>query len=500
MMRNTRLSVALLAAVAVMTTACQTDLTGLNVNPNSPSIDTPPPPGTIFTRAVATMGGRIGGSGYQESMMELLAQHIAQYQYVDEDRFAYRVLTIDGYFNGPYSNCMMDYQQVINVGKNVKDPNTWGPATIMLQFDFQNVTDMFGDIPYSEALQGTSGPTLKPKYDAQKDIYYGMLKAITDAVAAMGSGNGLGNGDQMYGGDVSRWKKFGNALRLRLAMRMQKADVAKANTELAAAIAAPGGLMASNADNALVAWPGDQIFDNPWAANNAGRDDYRMSKTLMDVLVANNDPRTPIYAQPTTADPTKYAGEPNGLDNASANSYGTLASRPGLLFYPGKTVYGTYGTSAGRATPTYLFTFAEQNFILAEAANRGMGGLSAGQAAGYYNAGVTASIKQWGGSDAAAAAYLAQPAIAYQGGTAGLTQILSQKWIAFFTQGGEAWSDWRRTGIPANIVPGPKATLSYIPRRMVYATSEQSVNNDALQAAIARQGADVMSTRIWWDK
>ena len=499
-MRTTRLSVAMLAAVALTAGACKTDLTGLNVNPNAPSVSTPPPAGTIFARAVATMGGRIYSSGYQESGVELLSQHIAQYQYVDEDRFAYRVGTIDGYFTGPYTGDLMDFQQVVNVGNTSKDPNTWGPGSVMQQFVFQTITDMWGDIPYSEALQGTTGPT-KPKYDAQKDVYYGMLKALTDASAAMGTGAGLGSGDQIYAGDAAKWRKFSNALRLRMAMRLQKADAAKATAEIAAAIAAPGGLMTSNADNAKIAWPGDLVFDNPWTANNAGRDDFRMSKTLMDVMVANNDPRTGIYAQPTKADPTKYAGEPNGLDNATANAYGNTTSRPGTIFYPGSTTYGlTAGGSASRATPSYLLTYAEQNFILAEAANRGIGGLTAAQAAGYYNAGVTASITQWGGTAAQAAAYLAQPQVAYAGGAAGLTQILTEKWVSFFTQGQESWADWRRTGIPANIVPGPKATLSYMPRRMMYATTEQSVNNDALQAAITRQGADSYATRIWWDK
>lgn len=488
----------MLAATAIVATGCQTDLTGLNVNPNSPSISTPPPPATIFTNAVAGTAGRVGGAGYQLSMVELLAQHVAQYQYVDEDRYAYRVLTINGYFNSPYTGDLMDYQQVVNVGKNLKDANTWGPAVVMQQFAFQNMTDMFGDIPYSEALQGMSGPTLTPKYDAQKDIYYGMIKALTDASAAMGSGPGLGSGDQIYGGNATKWKRFANALRLRMAMRLQKADAGKANTEIAAAIAA--GLMTSNDDNAKVAWPGDQIFDNPWAGNFAGRDDHRMSKTFVDVLLANNDPRLKVFAQPTTADPTKYAGEPNGLDNPSASPYGTTASRPGAIFYPGKTSYGTFGTGAGRATPTYLLTFAEQNFILAEAANRGMGGLNASQAEDYYKAGIAASITQWGGTQAEVDAYLAQPSIAYKGGPDGLTQILTEKWVAFFTQGGEAWSDWRRTGIPANIAPGPKATVNYIPRRMMYSTDEQSVNNESLQAAIARQGADAMDTRVWWDK
>jgi hypothetical protein len=256
--------------------------------------------------------------------------------------------------------------------------------------------------------------------------------------------------------------------------------------------------MTSNSDNAQINWPGDQVFDNPWAATFSSRDDHRMSKNLMDVLIAYNDPRLPIFAQPSKAGP--YAGEPNGLDNPTASAYMTSASRPGAIFYPGSTVYGTYGTSAGRKTPTYLYTFAEQNFILAEAANRGMGGLSAAAAKGYYDAGITASITQWGGTAAQATAYLADPNVAYVGGAAGLTQILTQKWIALFTQGGEAWSDWRRTGIPANIAPGPKATLSYHPRRMMYASSEQSVNKEALDAAIARQGADAMNTRMWWDK
>jgi hypothetical protein len=498
-MKTTRLSVALLAATALVAAACQTDLTGLNVNPNSPSLDTPPPPGTIFARATSSMMGRYGGAAYQLSGVELLAQHIAQTQYPDEDKYNYRVLTIDGYFTGPYTSELMDFQQVINVGKAQKDPNTWGPAAVLQVYSFQALTDMFGDVPYSEALQGTTGASLKPKYDAQKDIYYGMVKSLADATTAMGSGAGMGSLDPIYGGDAAKWKKLSNGLRLRLAMRMQKADLAKANTELAAAIAASGGLLSSNADNARIVWPGDQVFDNPWAANFATRDDHRMSKTLMDVLIANNDPRLPYIAQPVSGTTSTYAGQPNGLDVAAAGTYANKASRPGAMFYPGKTAYGTYG-STGRSAPSYMFTFAEQNFILAEAANRGMGGLNAGQAAAYYNAGVTASITQWGGSAADAAAYLAQPAIAYQGGAAGLTQILTQKWIAFFSQGEEAWSDWRRTGVPANIVAGPSAILNYVPRRMLYASSEQSVNKDKLLEAIARQGADLNSTRMWWDK
>src|SRR5207302_6954357 len=172
------------------------------------------------------------------------------------------------------------------------------------------------------------------------------------------------------------------------------------------------GVMTSNADNAALVWPGDGVFDNPWASNFAGRDDHRMSKTLLDTMVTLADPRVKIYAQPTKADPTVYAGLQNGLDNVTVTPFFNTTSRPGAIFYPGSTVYGTFGTAAGKKTPSYLLTFAEVSFIQAEAAERGIAGLAAGQAAAYYNAGVRASITQWGGSNADADAYLARPGVA----------------------------------------------------------------------------------------
>ena len=131
-----------------------------------------------------------------------------------------------------------------------------------------------------------------------------------------------------------------------------------------------------------------------------------------------------------------------------------------------------------------------------------MGGLTPAAAAGFYAAGVTASITQWGGTAAQAAAYLAQPGVAYAGGATGLQQIGLQKWIALFTQGTEAWSEWRRTGNPASIKMGPRAypDTPNIPRRFLYPISESAVNNASLMAAIATQGPDSYYTRVWWDK
>jgi hypothetical protein len=233
-----------------------------------------------------------------------------------------------------------------------------------------------------------------------------------------------------------------------------------------------------------------------------------MSDRFMNLLLANSDPRMPIFAQPTTADPTKYAGSPNGIAVTKNPTYFNISSRPGSIFYAGKTTYGFTFGGTGQKLPTFVFTAAEVNFILAEAAERGMAGLTPAQAAAYYNAGITASMTQWSAvapaaqqiSAGAIATYLAQPSVAYQGGTPGLVQIAQQKYIALFTDGGTAWAEWRRTCVPTTVVAGVDATLPAIPRRLEYPTLETTVNADAVAAAVADQGADNLSTNVWWDK
>ncbi len=499
-MHFTRYSVAVLMAGALASTACKTDLTALNDNPNSPTVA---PAAALFTNAAVTEVRRF--AGFSLSGTSLFAEHVSQVQYVDEDRGHLRPATMDAFF-AAYPSELEDLEKVAAIGVVNKSPNTTGPARVMQVWGYQNMTDVFGDIPYTEALQGdvVGGPQ-KPKYDTQQSIYTALLKTLTDASIAMKPGStdpGIGGADPVYKGDIAKWQKFSNSLHARLAMRISKADAGKSTAELAAAFSAPGGLMTSNADNALVVWPGDGIFDNPWAANFSGRDDHRISKTLLDTMNALGDPRVAIYAQPTKADPTKYVGLQNGLDNVTVTPFFNTTSRLGTIFYPGSTVYGTFGTPAGKKTPSYIMTYAEVSFIQAEAAERSVGGLTPAAAAGFYAAGVTASITQWGGTAAQAAAYLAQPGVAYAGGATGLQQIGLQKWIALFTQGTEAWSEWRRTGNPASIKMGPKAypDTPNIPRRFLYPISESAVNNASLMAAIAAQGPDSYYTRVWWDK
>ncbi|MGH9810334.1 MAG: SusD/RagB family nutrient-binding outer membrane lipoprotein, partial [Terriglobia bacterium] len=365
-----------------------------------------------------------------------------------------------------------------------------------------------GDIPYSQALKGDSvGSSLTPTYDKQQDIYTDFFAVLDKASKDLvGAANGLGAADPYYGGDPASWQKFINSLRLRLAIRVVNIDPALASAQITAARNAPGGLILTNADNAYFPWPGDGVYNNPWADALGGRDDWRMSDRLVNIMNALTDPRLPIYAQPAASDGA-YRGSPNGVLPAPPNMPDrATTSRPGIIFYKGATVYGPTFGGAGASLPTPVLTAAEVNFILAEASERGLGGLTAGTAAAYYNAGISASLNQWNDMAASSgqsisagdmAAYLANPSVAYTGGVAGQKQIAQQKYIALYMDGATAWFEWRRTCVPNTIVPGPDATLSYVPRRLEYPTTEATANGDALKAAIAAQGPDDLGTQLW---
>lgn len=494
-LRTVASSLALVLAAA----ACSTDkLTNLNINPNSPE---DVPAASLFTAGAVRGVSLWLGAGYDLRGTEFVAQHLAEVQYPDEDRYS-RLTggSTQPYFDNPYIQELADYQKVIGQGTAASQAGVYGPALVMRTWEFGYITNTWGDIPYTDALKGDAeGGSLSPAYTPQKDIYTDFFKVLDQATKDMATGSGsLGDGDPIYGGNLLKWQRFSNSLRARFALQLVNVDNATARTQLAAAFAAPGGVFQSNADNAELAWPGDGIYNNPWALNFATRDDHRISLVLMNLLKATNDPRIPIYAQPTPANPSVYLGAPNALTAANAAPYIVAASRPGAVFYPGNTSYGFYG-GTGNTFPSFLMTYAEVEFIKAEAAERGLATVS-GSAASHYLAGIRASMEQWGVSDGGISAYLAQGNVAYKGGAAGLAQIGQQKWVALYTDGGTAWSEWRRTCQPMSVQPGPAATQSNVPRRFQYSITEKSVNLDNVNAAIAVQGADTFTSRMYWDK
>lgn len=494
------------AVVLLGVSACDPDkLTKINEDPNNP---TSAPPQAVFTYATRIAMQRWFGSNPTNMRGPVLtAQHLAQVQYPDEDAYLRLDGTVtDNSFIFSYANELKNYQAVIDVAKPDEQEMLWGPAQVMRSLIFGYITDVWGDVPYSQALKGDAAEaTLLPVYDAQKDIYTGLFADLTEAVDAMAAGASaastlqpVGAADPIYAGNRLKWQRFGNSLRARHAMRLANVDPTTAKAELAAAIAAPGGLIASNADNAQMVWPGDGVYDNPWAANNRTRDDHRLSDRLLNEMVPVGDPRVPVYAQPTLANPNVYAGLANALTAAQAATFSSTTSRPGRVFYANNRFCSGCTGLTGARFPSFVLTYAEVSFILAEAAERGW---IAGSAAAYYEQGIRASMGQWGVTDATEIdAYLARPSIAYAGGTAGLRQIALQKWIALYTDGVEAWSEWRRTCVPETVKPGPAAVIGTVPRRYQYSIREHSVNSAEVDAAVSRQGPDNFTTRIYWDK
>ncbi|MEP6691168.1 MAG: SusD/RagB family nutrient-binding outer membrane lipoprotein [Gemmatimonadaceae bacterium] len=514
-------------ALSLSVVACNNDkLTSINTDPNNP---TDAPAGALFTNATVTSVQRWLGGGYNLRVAQFLVQFQTEDQYSDEDRYVrFDATSTAGFMTTAYSSELADLNRVIQKGIASAAPGIYGPARVVTAWDFSFITNTFGDVPYSEALQGDSAK-FSPKYDAQQDIFTDLFAKLTAASTAMNAeptNAPLGSNDPIYGGVESKWVKFANSLRARLAIQIINVAPAKAGTELTAALSAPGGVFTSNADNAKITWPGDGIFNNGWSDFFKTRDDNRMSAQFLNLLIGLNDPRITVFAQPATKTlvgcktgtpagctapaaafvplqgtfgGNSYFGEPNGLTTADATSWNS-ASRIGAMFFPGATAYGTFGGQGAKA-PSYIMTYAEIAFIKAEAANRGLAGLTAGMAAGFYNDGITASLNQWGVTDGATiAAYLAGPGVAYTPGTAGLLRIAQQKYIALFGDAGTAWTEWRRTCVPVTVKAGPAAQINTVPRRLMYASNEFSVNAASVNAAIAAQGPDLFQTRTWFDK
>lgn len=487
-------------AALLWATACNTsNLTDTNRNPNAPEQVSA---ALLFPTAV------ISSINMVRSTMEITPsafvhwpQYLAEYQYPEISYYQFRPTTSDAWWNIWYTGPLQDLEQALRQAKTQNKPNQIGPILTIRAFDYWVMTDMWGDIPFSQAGKGDAG-NFAPKYDTQQSIYDSLLTNLKDANTMMtAAGGGFDTQDPVYAGNMTKWKKFANSLRARLGLNLSNVDANRAKSEVAAAVAAGG--FESNADNAQVNWPGDGTNDNPWFNNQkegqGTRDDARFSATFIDTLLHLNDPRIAVFARPVQ-DPTcgtvpsctavsagEFRGMPNGLEAGAAGLWGTKASRLGTQIFAADQ-------------PSYFMTYAEFSFIKAEAAERGW---IAGSAAQFYNDGIRASMNQWGITDATEIAnYLAQPRVVYQGGAAGLAQIGLQKWIALFTQGFEAWTEWRRTGFP-NLTPALNArtTGGVIPRRVIYPQTEQSFNLANLKAAINSQGgSDALEKKLWVDK
>jgi hypothetical protein len=466
-----RVAATVLALAAV---GCNNDdLTGLNRNPNSPDEATPE---FLFANATEATISRVFGTGLHMDITGLWVQHFAEHRFSTEDRYTISDGAISGHWSGFYAGPLQDLQETIQLAEEADRPAAAAQARVLQSWTFQVMTDLWGDIGYSDALRGrdaSAGNT--PTFDPQAEVYASLLTTLREAHDDLTGGGALTSADLLYGGDLEQWQKFTNSLRMRMAMRMSEVDATTARTEFTAALAA--GPFTSNADNAMLEYIEGGSNVNPIFDYERSRDDHSVSKTIVDTLKSFADPRLPVYAKPTAAG--TYVGMPNGSTTQPAL---TAVSHIGAYF-------------ASAASPAPVMTYAEVLFLQAEAAERGW---ITGDAAALYRDAIRASMQQYGIATGAIDTYLAQAKVQYAGGAAGLRQIALQKWIALYGNSVEAYAEWRRTGYP-QLEAGPDALNDgLIPIRLPYPQREESLNADNLQQAIDRQGGASLNDRIWW--
>ena len=481
---------ALILCGALAFTGCTKDFDDINNNPNAPTAVNS---GLLLPQIERDMIGSLLGETW--GIGNIVIQHTAKNQFVNEDRYLWGEL--NGIWNSVYDN-MRDVNNILIQSDEKNEMNYKGIALVLRAWMFSLATDAYGDIPYSEAIKAKEGINYT-KYDAQEDIYNGILNDLKEANTILGTTGEVVAGDLIYSGDVSKWKKLANSLRVRYLLRISgKRDVGPDLREIITN-AATFPVFESNADHAVYTFKSTSPDQFPLYSSRIGSfNEFRASKTLLDTLVGLGDTRMPIFFRPTPATESSsspvYAGIPNGLNDVDALQYNggpQFQSRIGSLFY--ENSISTQGLTIAKGV---IMTYAELQFLLAEAAEKGLIG---GTAQTFYENGVTASFNFY--SLAIPANYFAQPEVAYAGTKAEkLDKIGFHKWVSLYFQGLEAWFDWRRTGIPA-LKPGPSnQNDNKIPVRFRYPIIEQSLNANGYQGAVQRQGPDDLNTKMWYLK
>jgi hypothetical protein len=481
---------ALILCGALAFTGCTKDFDDINNNPNAPTAVNS---GLLLPQIQRDMIGSVLGETW--GIGNIVIQHTAKNQFVNEDRYLWG--EINGIWNSVYDN-MRDVNNILIQSDEKNEMNYKGIALVLRAWMFSLATDAYGDIPYSEAIKAKEGINYT-KYDSQEDIYIGILNDLKEANTLLGTTGEVVAGDLIFAGDVAKWKKLANSLRVRYLLRISNKRDVGADLREIVTNPATAPVFESNADNAVYTFKSTSPDQFPLYSSRIGSfNEFRASKTLLDTLADLGDTRMPVFFRPTPATESSaspvYAGIPNGLNDVDALQYNggpQFQSRIGSLFY--ENSISTQGLTIAKGV---IMTYAELQFLLAEAAEKGLIG---GTAQTYYESGVNASFSFYG--LALPANYFSLPDVAYTGTKAEkLNKTGFQKWVSLYFQGLEAWFDWRRTGIPA-LTPGPSnQNDNKIPVRFRYPIIEQSLNANGYQGAIQRQGADDLNTKMWYLK
>lgn len=491
---------------------CTKRFDSLNSDPTTISAVTPATAGNAF--ALAQYNGIYGDAGIYQLARNLFVDYYSQYfaiadQSTRSDRNVIVQDWIISQWATVYSGTWPTLKVVMDITEKT-DPAAHAITKIWKVYVFHSNTDFYGPIPYFQAGKGTTSIP----YDSQQDIYHDFFKLLDEAVAALKqadrSKHPFGTNDLIFHGDIDKWIKLANTLRLRLALRISGPELQRAKEEAEKAVAA--GVMTATADDAMMdVGPNSNNGLNVISSWNY----FRMSASMESYLKGFEDPRMPVYFRPAAIS-GEYHGIRNGLTAAQIgdpkNNVRAL-SDVGPRFDPSKAA----------TTRIMVMYAAEAYFLRAEGALNGWN--MGGTAQELYEKGIATSMDQWGVTDAAVIKlyqqgtttpvklndYLSSPAVAdipvkfSAMPEKQRQQILTQKWIALYPDGIEAWAEIRRTGYPL-LYPvvnsdNPDVPKGQIIRRFPFLDYEKQTNTRAVQEAQPLLGGpDKPTTPVWWNK
>jgi hypothetical protein len=496
---NTLIIAALLTG-ALAINSCS-DLATVNVNTKVNNESTPD---ALFASATKNLVDLQTSTNQNYNPFRLWAQHWTETTYTDEANYNVVSRTIpDRWFDILYVRVLENYESAKSIesstnptGDQAQQANRLAILDIMEVYTYSTLVELFGDVPYSEATK--IGTTLLPKYDNQATIYADLIARLYKDIQALNTNSSaanFGSSDLVYSGKTSAWQKFANSLLLRMGMMLTDVPSGTVGTYTATKLvqdALAGGVFTSNSDNALFQYLGSNPNTNPLYVDlvQSGRQDYVACKTFINPLIANNDLRYTVFFSALSSG--AYAGGAPGSSTSTAKSS-----------YPGDLIQKP--TLAG-----VLLTYAETELLQAEAATRGIGGLTSSSATTHYNNGIQASIDYWAGLSGislSSTSGLINTTYAYPTTyNDQMKAIAFQLWIALYNQGFEAWTQWRRLDYPTLTIPSKiynaavNNGIKTVPKRFTYPASEAGTNSVNLDKAASDIGGDNLYTPLFWDK
>ncbi|MDR1623891.1 MAG: SusD/RagB family nutrient-binding outer membrane lipoprotein [Tannerellaceae bacterium] len=458
--------------------ACTDQFEDFNEDKKNPAVVEGEP---LFTSAQKSLTDQISSTNVNQNIFKLCAQYWTETTYTDEANYDLTTRNISAnIFRYYYREPLKDLLEAEIRIKATEYPVEESPQVkvnklhiieLLRAYAFQQLVDIFGAVPYTEALDVKN---VYPAYDAGEAIYKDLIARVNAAVAGLDAGNeSFGSADLIYGGETGRWIKFGNALKIKLGVSLADYDPALAEATVSAGVA---GAFDSAADDALFAYLTASPNYNPIYADviASGRHDFIPANTIVDIMNGLEDPRRAAYF-------TLYAGEYKGGAYGYGAPYGSHSHIPDAISAPD--------------FKGILFTYAEVQFYLAEAAARGFRLPATAEA--YYSEAVRASFEFWGAGGADA--YLAKDEVKYSQ-AAWKERIGLQQWLAFYTRGLEGYTTWRRLDYPRLNIAELIREESEIPVRFTFPVNEQTLNKASYEAASQLIGGDLLTTKIFWDK